>query len=184
MAKDGFGDIIGIVLFGGAAWYAWNWFTSSTTATAATPATPVTPVNPAVYVPPTTLQQMQTAAAGNSIVVSQGGQADAYQWATLWNEIGKPTINNINGLFFPAGLPANAAAVTAAGGTLSTQGLPLMTLTAFLSTLSSAGISGLGQVQGVTLIPVPVVLGGVPTTVRVPRGTTPFMLQQMIRSRG
>ena len=180
MAKDGFGEIIGLVALAGGAYVAWNWW-SSQTAAAATPVTPVTPANPAVYVPPTAMQQMQAAAQSNSIIQGQGGQADAYQWATLWQGIGKSAIPNVNALFFPNGLPANAAAVTSAGGTASTGGLPLMTLAAFMSTINGAGISGLGQVNGKTLIPVPIIMGGRTTTVNVPRGTTPAMLQQVLR---
>ena len=59
---------------------------------------------------------MQAAAAANSIITAQGGQADAYQWATIWNQIGKTSISNVGFYFFPNGLPTNAAAVTQAGG--------------------------------------------------------------------
>ena len=124
---------------------------------------------------------MQAAAAANSIVTAQGGQADAYQWATLWNSIGKPAINNVNTMFFPNGLPTNAAAVTQAGGTPSQQGLPLMSLATFLAALQAHGLSGVGQ-DG-KMITVPVILAGRKTAMRLPAGTTPAALQAMLRTR-
>ncbi len=182
--SGGIGNIITIGLLGGAAYLAWSWWQAQVmqaqaSAATAQPVVPATP--PGVYTPPTAQEQMQAAAAANSIVTAQGGQADAYQWATLWNSIGKPAINNVNGIFFPNGLPANAAAVTQAGGTPSQQGLPLMTLSTFLAALQAHGLSGLGQ-DG-KMISVPVILAGKPTTMQLPWGTTPAMLQSMIRSR-
>ena len=131
MSQQGGPNIIVIALLGGAAYLAWNWYqaqVAQANASAATnqPVTPTTPVG--VYTPPTTQEQMQAAAAANSIITAQGGQADAYQWATIWNQIGKTSISNVNSIFFPNGLPTNAAAVTQAGGTPSQQGLPLMSL--------------------------------------------------------
>lgn len=181
MAKDGFGDIIMIAAVGVGGYYLYNWFMGQSAAAVTPVAATTTPTNPAVYVPPTAIQQMQTEANSNSFIQAQGGQGDAYQWATLWTGIGKSSIGNVNALFFPNGLPANAAAVTQAGGTASSQGLPLMTLAQFMSTINGAGISGLGQVNGKTLIPVPVLIGGQPRNINIPRGTTPAMLQSMIR---
>lgn len=181
MAKSGFAEIITVALVGVAGYLGWNWYQSQTVPV--TPVTPATPANPAVYVPPTTTQQMQTAANANSFIQGQGGQGDAYQWSTIWNQIGKTAIPNVNALFFPNGLPSSASQVTQAGGTASSQGLPLMTLAQFMSTIQGAGISGLGQVNGKTLIPVPVLIGGQPRNINVPFGTTPASLQRMMRSR-
>ena len=183
MSQQGGPNIIVIALLGGAAYVAWNWYqaqVAQANASAATnqPVTPTTPVG--VYTPPTTQEQMQAAAAANSIVTAQGGEADAYQWATIWNQIGKTSISNVNSIFFPNGLPTNAAAVTQAGGTPSQQGLPLMSLATFLAALQANNI-GLGQTG--KMITVPVVLAGKPTTMQLPWGTTPAMLQSMIRSR-
>jgi hypothetical protein len=183
MSQQGGPNIIMIALMGGAAYLAWSWYQAqqqqaSASAATAQPAVPVTP--PGVYAPPTTQEQLQAAAASNAIVVAQGGEADAYQWSTLWNQIGKTAIPNVNAIFFPNGLPTNAAAVTESGGKASEQGLPLMPLATFLAALQANNI-GLGQTG--KMIAVPVILAGKPTTMQLPWGTTPAMLQSMIRSR-
>ena len=73
----------------------------------------------------------------------------------------------------------------AAGGVASQQGLPLMSLATFLTALAGQGInttglSGLGQAR---LIPIPVVLPGkTKTTIQLPAGTTPAMLQAQLRA--
>ena len=126
------------------------------------PASAVTPVSVyASYVPPTTAPPissgggntvyalMSSAASTNAFIQSTGGQADPYQWATLWNSAGQPAIN-VGSLFTPAQL---AVGTPNAPG-MSTQGIPLMSLTQFLSTLQSAGIqpnsayglSGMGNI--------------------------------------
>lgn len=92
---------------------------------------------------------MSSAASTNAFIQSTGGQADPYQWATLWNSAGQPAIN-VGSLFTPAQL---AVGTPNAPG-MSTQGIPLMSLTQFLSTLQSAGIqpnsayglSGMGNI--------------------------------------
>lgn len=135
--------------------------TSLPTSTPATslPASAVTPVS--VYASPTTAPPissgggntvyalMSSAASTNAFIQSTGGQADPYQWATLWNSAGQPAIN-VGSLFTPAQL---AVGTPNAPG-MSTQGIPLMSLTQFLSTLQSAGIqpnsayglSGMGNI--------------------------------------
>jgi hypothetical protein len=182
MAKEsGFGEVFTIVFLGGAAYLVWQWFQAQTiqgTAAAATAQPVVPPPTPGSYSPPTVAEQMQTAANANSIIQAQGGQGDAYQWSTIWNSIGQPAIPNVNAVFFPQGLPANAAAVTAAGGKPSQGGLPLMSLSTFLAAMASQGLSGVNT----KLITVPVMLGPRRTTMQVPSDTTPAKLQQMLRN--
>lgn len=115
----------------------------------------VTPVSVAYPVPVasgggnTVYALMSSAASTNAFIQSTGGQADPYQWATLWNSAGQPAIN-VGSLFTPAQL---AVGTPNAPG-MSTQGIPLMSLTQFLSTLQSAGIqpnsayglSGMGNI--------------------------------------
>ena len=187
MAKgDPIGDILTLGIVAGGAYLIWNWWVGTAAAATAAnnPSTPA-PTTPGSYTPPSLTQAMQAAANSNSIIQAQGGQADAYQWSTLWSGIGQTPISDVNTIFFPSGLPANAAAVTAAGGVASQQGLPLMSLATFLTALSghginTTGLSGLGQAR---LIPVPVVLPGkTKTTIQLPAGTTPAMLQAQLRA--
>lgn len=190
MAKDPLEDLFLLAAVAGGAYLLWNWWGAQQVAPApatggggTAPGVPPTPDNPGAYTPPTLTVQMQDSANSNSIIQAQGGQADAYQWATLWTGIGQPSIANVNGIFFPQGLPANAAAVTAAGGTPSQGGLPLMSLATFMAALKSAGLwnglSGFGQAP--TLVPVPVLIGKNRTILNLPRGTTPAMLQAKLR---
>jgi hypothetical protein len=190
MAKDAFGDILMLGLIGGAAYIAWQWWNAQSVAAVSQPTGPATaPVTtppvptPGVYTPPSVTQQMQTAANANSIITAQGGQGDAYQWSTIWNQIGQSPITDINTIFFPSGLPTSAAQVTQAGGTASQQGLPLMPLSTFMAALSSQGISGVGGPNS-RLITVPIVLAHQKTSMRIPGNTTPAQLQAMLRSRG
>jgi hypothetical protein len=183
MAKDsGFGEVITIVFLGGAAYLVWQWYQAQTVQAAAATATAqpvVPPPTPGSYSPPTTAEQMQTAANANTIIQQQGGQGDAYQWETIWTGIGKPALPDVNAVFFPQGLPANAAAVTAAGGKPSSGGLPLMSLSTFLAAMASQGLSGVDT----KLISVPVMLGPQRTMINIPADTTPAKLQSMLRNR-
>lgn len=196
------GDLFTVAVLGVGGYLIYNWWVTqaasaaaaaavtsttgatTTTATGTTAPTGTTPA-PGAYTPPTVQQQMQTLANSNSIIQAQGGQADAYQWATLWNEAGQSSTNiNINSIFFPNGLPAAGTTVPNA----SQQNLPLMTLATFLAGLKSAGInvpglSGLGQ-AGPTLISVPIMLTrGVRSNMQVPIGTTPAQLQTQLAMR-
>jgi hypothetical protein len=83
-----------------------------------------------------TLVQAQT--NGNTFYIQQGNQLDAYQWDTLMNAVGGPSVN-IGQIFFPNGLNAG----TPNGPGLSSQGLPLMTLQQFMNALQNAGVTGL-----------------------------------------
>lgn len=146
MAKDALGDIL---LLGGLAvggYFVWQWF-SGMSATSATPVTTATPTPTPAPTPgvSTITQQMQNAAAANSIIQAQGGQGDAYQWATIWASIGQPALTNVNGIFFPNGVPANASSLANTAGN-SQQGLPLMSLSTFLTNLSATGVKGLSGV--------------------------------------
>lgn len=191
MAKEGgFGEIITLALVGGAAYIAWQWWStqqSSAATQTATTGTPTPPAPPAyVYTPPTASAQLVSAAQSNTVVQAQGGQADAYQWQTIYNEQpGLPSIANvnINSTFFPNGLPANQTSLAKTSG-YSQQGLPLMSAQTFISGLTAAGISGLsgfGQVP--RLIPVPIMLSpGKRTIVNLPAGTRPADLQRHLRT--
>jgi hypothetical protein len=179
---------IGLVGVGGYLIYS-AWSTSSTSAAAApavtgAPAAPPTP--PAyTYTPPTPLAQLQTAAQTNSIVMAQGGQADAYQWATIYDGIaGLPSIAsvNINGTFFPSGLPSNQTAL-ANTPNYSQQGLPLMTAAVFLQGIQAAGVtglSGLGQ-AGPKYVSVPIMIAKQKFALTLPAGTTPAQFQAQLR---
>lgn len=139
-----------------------------TTTTPATTATPVAATTTAVpsaaagVVTSQTLaalqQAIQTAANSNSFIQAQSGQADAYQWDTLWNSAGGPALN-VNAIFFPSGL--NQGTANAPG--MSSQGLPLMTLSAFLNAVQSSGVSfgvaGLGFLA-VSRVPTWAIHGG------------------------
>ena len=191
MAKDFLGNIIvlGGVAVGG--YFIWQWWQAQQVQAAAAPAAgaPGTPTSTApayTYTPPTVTAQLQTAGASNSIVHAQGGQADAYQWATIYNGIsGLPSISavNINGTFFPSGLPANQTSLANTAG-YSQQGLPLLTAALFIQGLQAAGIKGLsGFGQGPKLIAVPVML--TPTSrhqMQIPAGTTRAELQRRLRA--
>lgn len=192
MAKESsFGEILTLALLGGAGYLAWKWWSAQTTpAPAAAPiTTPAAPApTPGAYTPPTPQQLMQSAAGSNSIIQAQGGQADAYQWAELWKDAppsgaGQSPVD-VGKIFFPNGMPAAGTVVTNA----SQQGLPLMTLSTFLSGLQAngintgaTGVSGLGQAP--RLIPVPVVIGHNRTILNLPPGTTPADLQARLRQR-
>ena len=115
------------------------------TATAPISTTPVTTTSTtttATTVPPslnTVAAQMQISANSNSFVQQQGGQADAYQWSTIWNGVGQTPLPDVNALFYPNGIVTG----TPNGPGLSSQGLPLMTLATFLATVQANGLSGM-----------------------------------------
>lgn len=188
MAQDFFGDLIklGLVGVGGYLIYQW-WETQGASAAAApvvtgTPAAPVTP--PAyTYTPPTPIAQLQTAAQTNTIIQAQGGQGDAYQWATIYDAIaGLPSIAavDINGTFFPSGLPSNQTALANTAG-YSQQGLPLMTPTTFLQGIQAAGVTGLsGLEQATKFVSVPIMIAKQKLTMSLPLGTTRAQLQAQL----
>ena len=189
MPKDGFGNIIVIGGLAVGGYFIWQWWqaqqvqaAAQTTATGS--AAPPTPP-PYTYTAPTASAQLTTAGQSNAFVQKQQGQADAYQWATIYNGIaGLPSISavNINSTFFPSGLPANQSALANTPG-YSQQGLPLMTPQVFIQGITAAGVtglSGLGQVP--RLIPVPVMLSPLHRgLMNLPAGTTPAELQRRIR---
>jgi hypothetical protein len=125
------------------------------------PAAPVNTTSPANSGPPSPSQvlsnavtiqsQLQGSANNNAFFQQQGGEGDAYQWATLWNGIGQPAFN-VNQIFYPNGFTAQVGAPG-----MSQQGLPLISLATFLSNLQSAGIStgmsGVGSLRGVIQLP-------------------------------
>jgi hypothetical protein len=187
MAKEGmFGELITLGLLGVGGYLLYNWWTTSQVSAAAQTAATGTPAPtpPAyVYTPPAASQQLQTAAAQNTIIQAQGGQADAYQWATEYNSIaGLPSISsvNINNTFFPNGLPATK---TPNAPGMSQQGLPLMSAQTFIQGLTAAGVTGLsGFGQAPRMIPVPVMLTHTRTRMNLPASTTPAELQARLRS--
>jgi hypothetical protein len=188
MAKEGmFGDLISLGLLAVGGYLLYNWWTTSQASAAAQTAatgTPAPPPPPAYqYTPPAASQQLQNAAASNDIVKAQGGQADAYQWATIYNGIsGLPSISSvdINATFFPNGLPATQ---TPNAPGMSQGGLPLMSAQLFIQGLTAAGIKGLsGFGQAPRMIPVPVILTHTKRTINIPAGTTPAELQARLRS--
>lgn len=188
MAKDFMGDILGLALLGGAAYIAWEvWSTMQTQSAAATTTTgTTTPTTPAyVYTPPSASSQLQTAAASNSVVQKQGGQADAYQWAAIYNGIaGLPSISSvsINNAFYPSGLPANQTALVNTPG-YSSQGLPLISAALFIQGITAAGVTGLsGFGQAPTLISIPVMLSKSKANIQIPPGTTRAQLQARLRN--
>jgi len=188
MAKEGmFGNLVSIALIGGAGYLAWKWWESQQVSAAAqtqTTGTPAPPAPPAyVYTPPAASAQLQTAAQTNEIVKAQGGQADAYQWATIYNGIpGLPSIVgvSINDTFFPTGLPAT---LTPNAPGMSQGGLPLMPASLCIQGVTSAGVKGLSGVgaAGPRVIPVPVVLTHQKRFLNLPPGTTPAELQARLR---
>lgn len=132
--------------------------TAPVTAGTGLPATPVSTTSPANSGPSSVTPnavdvktQLVRAASQNAFFQAQGGEGDAYQWATLWNGLGRPQFD-VNATFYPNGFTAQ---VGAAG--MSQQGLPLISLTTFLSTLQSAGIatglSGMGALRGIIDLP-------------------------------
>jgi hypothetical protein len=129
--------------------------TSPVSQSTSLPAVPVNTASPSGSGPVNTVSiqsQMQASANSNSIIQAQGGLADAYQWATVWNGIGQPSINDVNTIFYPNGLNVM---VGAAG--MSQQGLPLISLSQFLSSVQgsgiSTGISGMGALRGIIDLP-------------------------------
>lgn len=187
---DFFGDVIKLGLVGGLGYLAWQWWESQSVSAAAAPVVTGTPaVSPPAYVytPPAASAQLATAAAANTIVQAQGGQADAYQWATIYNGIsGLPSIAsvNINSTFFPNGLPSNQTALENTAG-YSQQGLPLMTAATFLAGLQSAGVTGLsGLGQAPKYVSVPILIAKRKFTVTLPQGTTPAQFQAQLRNYG
>lgn len=196
MARDAFGNII---LFGGLAvggYFLYQWFLTTPWASgirtppsqAQLPATtPPAPTAPAYqYTPASASQQLTDTAKSNGIIQAQGGQADAYQWATLYNGLtGVPSIANvnINSTFYPNGLGNQSANAGKPG--FSSQGLPLITAQVFIQGITSAGVTGLSGLGQVRTIPVPVML--TPTSrfrMNLPAGTTPAELQRRLRAHG
>jgi hypothetical protein len=97
---------------------------------------PISSIIPTTGTPLSVRVQAQT--NGNAFYTAQGGQMDAYQWDTLMNAAGGPSVN-VGQIFFPNGLNAG----TPNGPGLSSQGLPLMTLQQFMNALQNAGVTGL-----------------------------------------
>lgn len=145
------------ILIGGAAWLAWNWWTSQSTAAAApagssggssappcpspgvlsnnvcTCPQPNTMINgvctpPPTYVPPTLVQQLQVL-AGASVTQLNADQWNYYLTQPSPQGLNQPSPANFTSAFFPQGRPA-------AGQTEQT-----MTAAQFVNAL---GLSGLG----------------------------------------
>jgi hypothetical protein len=129
------------VLLGGAAYLAYNYFSTPVVAAAApaggsappTPATPVTPTAPVTppvaYVPPSLTQQLQTLAGPGVSTL------DADQWNYYYSQpsptgLGQPAVANFNSIFFPTGRPAD-----------NTQN-PQMTAAQFVAAIGNPGLSG------------------------------------------
>jgi hypothetical protein len=133
------------VLLAGAAYIAYNWWKSqpatTTTTTGGGSGTPPVTTPGTQYVPPTTLQQLQTAAGSSTAMLN------ADQWQVYWNNIGKPAISSdiFTALFFPTGRPSDPAQT------------PTFSASDFLSALSSKGLSGY-RGRGAVYLPVPRVL--------------------------
>jgi hypothetical protein len=147
-------NLLTYVLVGGAAYLAYNYFTSTfpwsvaaaAPATGTAPPTPTTPAAPVVaYVPPTQTQQLQTAASGTAST-----QLDADQWSYYWQQLNLPAVDGgkWNTLFFPSGRPPSGTAA------------PTMTASAYVSALQGAGLAGYKRGMGqVARIPVPIFFG-------------------------
>lgn len=120
--------------------------TTVSTPAASTPATVSTPAasSSSTSAITSTLQQL---ASQNAFFVQQGGEGDAYQWSALWTQAGQPSFN-VNSIFYPNGI----AAASGSGTGFSSGNLPLISVSQFLSALSSAGISPSGM-SGINRIP-------------------------------
>lgn len=138
MAKS---SLITYALLGGAAYVAYSWWksqptSSSTSTTGGGGSTGTT--GTVAYVPPTTLQQLNTAAGSPTAMLN------ADEWSYYWTtNLGKPAIDGttFTGLFFPTGRPADSSQA------------PTMSATAFLAAIAGKGLSGLSGRR--LYIPVP-----------------------------
>lgn len=140
-------NILTYALVGGAAYLAYTYFTAPTVGAApaggTTPPSTTPPVTGPVvsYVPPTQVQQLQTAAGGSATTV-----LNADQWSYYWQQLGLPAVDGgkWNTVFFPNGRPPAGAAA------------PTMTAAAYVSALQGAGLAGYKRGMGqVARIPVP-----------------------------
>lgn len=138
-------NILEYLLLGGAAYLAYTWFTSPATSTTVAPQTPTpnapaaTPPAPTVaYTPPSTAQQLQTAAGAGVTMLN------ADQWSYYWQQLGLVAVDPTKwqAVFFPSGRPPSGTAE------------PTMTAQAYVTALTP--ITGLSGYQGYRrAIPVP-----------------------------
>ena len=199
MAKSGaFGDIVMLGLFGGAAYIAWNWWSSlsAPVVAATTPAAPATTAPPPN--PPTTpvtitnlaptptspvSTQMQNWANSNGMGASYiengnsanpAGQLDADHWSAIYTFVTGNTIDGgaFDSVFFPQGRPADVSMN------------PVYTAPQFIHMLVAGGSAAYAGLSGpAKLVPVPMLLGGQRHVMNLPAGTTPAQLQAMLRGR-
>lgn len=165
------------LLIGGAAYLAYEYFfaTPAATPVTSTPATGTTTTSGSgttttsgsgstTSAAPTTVQQLQTAAGAGVTTLN------ADEWSFYWTQIGKPTLSptQFASTFFPNGRPTDATTY------------PQYTASQFVTALSGAGISGLGNVGFGTrrIIQVPLLL------VQTGRGFGQFDLGDLRRAGG
>jgi hypothetical protein len=211
MAKDAFGDILVLGLLGGAAYLAWNWWSSLSVAAPAAAVPSTTPTTPATSLPEVAPQAGTTAASQIQNLITTGNPGTTpfiplSQQLQLWasaNGMGITYVENGNTANPPGQLDADhwsAIYTTVTGNTIdgtlfdstffpngrpaSASSNPVYTSTQFVQMLAATG----GAYAGLSgpaprLIPVPVILGGQRHTMNLPAGTTPAQLQAMLRGR-
>lgn len=161
MAKGMFGEILGLAVVGVAGYFGYEWLKGQGLFGAVAPAgssggsSGSSGSSSNTPPPPAAQQVLSAAAATNTIIQGQGGKADAYQWATLWNAAyPSAPLPDINATFYPNGLPTVNLPAAAGGGT-QVQ-LPLMSLSDWLSKIKAAGVSVPGlNGFGAYYIPIP-----------------------------
>jgi hypothetical protein len=133
-------NILTYALLGGAAYLAYNYFTSqpATTTTTTTGGSTPPPPPPVAYVPPIMSAQLQ-ALAGSATMLN-ADQWNYYYTSPAPQGLAQPTITNFDTIFFPNGRPADPT------------NNPTMTAAAFVAALGIKGLSGLGYRR---YIPVP-----------------------------
>lgn len=135
MAQSG-SNFIEIALLAGAAYLAYEWFTTTSTSTTA-PATPTTaPSSPSVaYIPPTLTQQLQTL-AGAGVTLLNADQWNYYYTSAAPLGLAQPSLANFNTIFFPQGRPAAGTAE------------PVITAAQFVNAIGNPGLSGYRHGRG------------------------------------
>lgn len=140
MAQSSGPGIMEILLLGGAAYVAYQFFTVSTVPAATTtpasggappattpPASTTTP--PVTYVPPTLTQQLQTL-AGAGVTALNADQWNYYLTQPSPQGLAQPGNSNFTQIFFPSGRPP--------AGTSE----PTMTAAQFVAAIGNPGLSG------------------------------------------